>query len=280
MGILSDKLLWGAGPTGPGGFTGFSPNPNQTYGDYDSSQGGRAGIFDMSGVLMSRLPTGPGGNGGVSPAGLNRPSTQTSTGKIANSTSLLDSGVAQVGAALAGAAVPGLGLGLNAVNAAQNIARENAQRELLGMPEVGLGRHLLNALDPFTDINPQSTQKAFGKQMATRQKSAAINAADAAGASGRDGLRGSPQVADLTSTTKSRKQAFMGRPEAKSTGSLNFGAAPKGLGPGVNRGGGQGRSGSGVGGAGAKGGGGFGGRPGRSGSGLGGPDRNGPAGNF
>ena len=234
MGILSDKLLWSAGPTTTGSNRGFSP------------------------------------------AGLDRPSAQTSTGKIANSGALFDSGWTQAGTALAGAAVPGLGLAASGINAAQNIARENAQRELLGMPEVGLGRHLLNALDPFTDINPQSTQKAFGKQMATRQASAAFNAADAAGASGRSDMAAQAQP----SSTRSRKPGFMGKPEALSSASFNFGAAPVGLSRQGKGGGYGGRSGSGVGGAGAKGGGGFGGRPGRSGSGLGGPDRNGPAGNF
>ena len=236
MGTLSDKLLWSAGPATTRAERGFD---------------------------------------GFSPAGLNRPSPQTSTGKIANSGALFDSGWAQAGAALAGAAVPGLGLAASGINAAQSIARENAQRELLGMPEVSLGRHLLNALDLFTDINPQSTQEAFGKQMAARQASAAFNAADDAGASGRADMAAQAQP----SPTRSRLAGFMGKPEALSSASFNFGGAPKGLGPGVNRGKGHGRSGSGVGGGrGAQSDGGFGGRPGRSGSNLGGPDRPGPAG--
>jgi hypothetical protein len=249
MGTLSDKLLWSAGPATT-----------------------RAG----------------GGFDGFSSADPNRPSAQTSTGKIANSTSLLDSGWAQLGATLAGAAVPGLGLGLNAVNAAQLHAIENAQRAKLGptfgegldLEPMGFAEALARAFSPKHDIS--MSKEAFDKQMATRQKSADINAeavAGASGASGRDdGLRESPQVADLTSTTKSRKQAFMGRPEALSSASFNFGAAPGGLSRQGRGGGYGGRSGSGVGGAGAKGGGGFGGRPGRSGANVGGPDRNGPAG--
>ena len=240
MGILSDKLLWSAGPTTTGSNRGF---------------------------------------GGFSPAGLNRPSPQTSTRSIANSGALFDNGWAQAGAALAGAAVPGLGLAASGINAAQNIARENAQRELLGMPEVSLGRHLLNALDPFTDINPQSTQKAFGKQTATHQANAAAAdtaAADDAGASGRSDME--PQA--QPSSTRSRKPGFMGKPEALSSASFNFGGAPVGLSRQGKGGGYGGRSGSGVGGGSGATGGGFGGRPGRSGSGLGGPDRPGPAGNF
>jgi hypothetical protein len=250
MGILSDKLLWSAGPTTTGSNRGF---------------------------------------GGFSPAGLNRPSAQTSTGKIANSGALLDSGLAQFGAALGGAAVPGLGMGAKAIDAAQSLSRENAQRELMGttfgkdldLEPMGFFEAVARTFSPFHDVSV--TKEAFDKQMAARQKSAAINAeavAGASGASGRDGLRGSPQVADLTSTTKSRKQAFMGRPEALSSASFNFGGAPVGLSRQGKGGGYSGRSGSGVGGGSGATGGGFGGRPGRSGSNLGGPDRPGPAGSF
>lgn len=252
MGTLSDKLLWSAGPTTTGSNRGF---------------------------------------GGFSPAGLNRPSAQTSTGKIANSTSLLDSGWAQFGAALGGAAAPGLGLGLNAVNATQLHAIENAQRAKLGttfgkdldLEPMGFFEAVARAFSPIHDIN--MSKEAFDKQTAARQASAAFNAADDAGASGRSDMapQAQPSSVGKYGPTRSRLPGFMGKPEAMSSGSFNFGGAPVGLGPGINRGRGGGYGGpggSGVGGGGAKGGGGFGGRPGGRGANVGGPDRNGPAGNF
>jgi len=243
MGTLSDKLLWSAGPATTRAERGFD---------------------------------------GFSPAGLNRPSAQTSTGKIANSGALLDSGLAQFGAALGGAAVPGLSIGATAIDAAQSLSRENAQRELMGtkfgkdldLEPMGFFEAVARTLSPFHDVSV--TKEAFDKQMAARQASAAFNAADDAGASGRSDMAAQAQPSPTRSPQS--LQGFMGRPEALSSASFNFGGAPVGLSRQGKGGGYSGRSGSGVGGGSGATGGGFGGRPGRSGSNLGGPDRPGPAG--
>ena len=248
MGILSDKLLWSAGPAIAGDDRGF---------------------------------------GGFSPAGLNRPNPQTSTGKIANTTSFLDSPYAQAAAFGAGLAVPGLGLGLNAINAAQLHGIENAQRAKLGttfgkdldLEPMGFAEALGKALSPFHDINV--SKEAFDKQMAARQASAAFNATDLAGASGRVGLAASPQPS--TNPAKATLAAPLNYPGPvlqTPAPSLSFGVSPLGNLERYNRDrqNSKGGGGSGVGGGSGATGGGFGGRPGRSRSGLGGPDRPGPAG--
>ena len=257
MGILSDKLLWSASPAIAGDDRGF---------------------------------------GGFSPAGLNRPNPQTSTGKIANTTSFLDSPYAQAAAFGAGLAVPGLGLGLNAINAAQLHGIENAQRAKLGttfgkdldLEPMGFAEALGRAFSPVHDIN--MSKEAFDKQMAARQKSAAINAeavAGASGASGRFSLAAPPQTS--TNPPKAMLAAPLNYPGSVSqtpAPSLSFGVAPSfehmsALAADRNnrdRQNSKGGGGSGVGGGSGATGGGFGGRPGRSRSGLGGPDRPGFAG--
>ena len=246
MGTLSDKLLWSAGPATTRAERGFD---------------------------------------GFSPAGLNRPSAQTSTGKIANSGALFDSGWAEAGSYLAGAAVPGLSMGATAIDAAQSLSRENAQRELMGtkfgkdldLEPMGFFEAVARTFSPFHDVSV--TKEAFDKQMAARQKSAAINAEAVAGASGASGRSDMAAQAQPSPTRSPQSlQGFMGKPEALSSASFNFGGAPVGLSRQGKGGGYSGRSGSGVGGGSGATGGGFGGRPGRSGSNLGGPDRPGPAG--
>ena len=247
MGILSDKLLWSAGPAitaADRGFDRFSPNQ--------------------------------------APAEFN---PQTSTGKIANSTSFLDSPYAQAAAFGAGLAVPGLGLGLNAINAASLHGIENAQRAKLGTEPMGLAEAIARGFSPFHDINV--SKEAFDKQMATRQKSAAINATDLAGASGRVGLVASPQPStNPAKATLAAPLNYAGAGLQTPTPSLSFGVAPSFEHMSAlaadrnnrNRQNSKGGGGSGVGGGSGATGGGFGGRPGRSRSGLGGPDRPGFAG--
>lgn len=217
MGILSDKLLWSAGPAIAGadrGFDRFSPNQAPA----ESS--------------LNRALTGG---------------------------SLLDNGWAQAGAALAGLAVPGLGMAAKAIDMSQRINNQNAVNSVMGTPAMDFGDILGRALSPSVDIDEDVRHFRHAALSPSAAPNIAVEAA----------LKNYSSPAPLN---------YPGPGLQTPAPSLSFGVAPKGLGPGVNRGKGQGRSGSGVGGGSGATGGGFGGRPGRSRSGLGGPDRPGPAG--
>lgn len=111
MGILSDKLLWSAGPAIAGadrGFDRFSPNQAPA----ESS--------------LNRALTGG---------------------------SLLDSGWAQAGAALAGLAVPGAGMAAKAIDMSQRINNQNAVNSVMGTPAMDFGDILGRALSPSVDID-------------------------------------------------------------------------------------------------------------------------------